>query len=66
MSAAIGDSINRVDGFLKTTGGARYAADYYAKDAAFGVPVVSTIAKGKVVKIDTVAAERQECETPSS
>ncbi len=56
MSTMIGDSINRVDGFLKTTGAALYAADYHADDLAYGVPVVSTIAKGKVASIDIDAA----------
>lgn len=58
MSAIIGDAINRVDGFLKTTGSARYAADYPVENLAYGVPIVSTIASGKVAGIDSTAAEK--------
>ena len=58
MSTAIGQPLNRVDGFLKTTGTAHYAADYPEKDVTYGIPILSTIANGKVKSIDTSAAEK--------
>jgi xanthine dehydrogenase YagR molybdenum-binding subunit len=55
----IGQSTNRVDGPLKVTGGARYA--YERQD--FGRPAVgymlgASIAKGRLLQLDTAAAER--------
>src|SRR5438128_594008 len=55
---AVGTPMSRVDGRLKVTGGARYAAEFKVKDVAYGVLVLSTVAKGQVKKIDTVAAEK--------
>src|SRR3954449_2189484 len=54
---AVGTPISRVDGRLKVTGGAHYAAEFQVKDAAYGALVLSTVAKGRVTKIDTAAAE---------
>jgi len=54
----IGKPINRVDGLLKVTGAARYAAEAQVKNVAHGVLVLSTIAKGRVTSIDTAAAEK--------
>src|SRR5258708_4325262 len=58
MTSVIGQPIDRVDGRLKITGGAKYAADYTVDQIAHGVPVQSSIARGRVVTIDTSAAER--------
>src|SRR3954466_11479573 len=55
---AVGTPMSRVDGRLKVTGGARYAAEFQVKDVAYGVLVLSTVAKGQVTKIDTAAAEK--------
>src|SRR5919106_157561 len=55
---AVGTPMSRVDGRLKVTGGARYAAEFQVKDVAYGVLVLSTVAKGRVTKIDTAAAEK--------
>ena len=55
---AIGQSISRVDGRLKVTGGARYTADIPVVGAAHAAIVHSTIANGRTVSIDTAAAER--------
>src|SRR5437764_10828130 len=55
---AVGTPMSRVDGRLKVTGGARYAAEFQVKDVAYGVLVLSTVAKGQVKKIDTAAAEK--------
>jgi xanthine dehydrogenase YagR molybdenum-binding subunit len=53
---SVGTAIDRVDGRLKVTGAAKYATDFTAKDTAHAVLVSSTIAKGKIKKIDTDAA----------
>jgi xanthine dehydrogenase YagR molybdenum-binding subunit len=58
MTAIIGQPIARVDGQLKVTGTAKYAADYDVENVAYGVPVQSRIARGRVLRIDTSAAEK--------
>ena len=50
---AIGAPRNRVDGPLEVTGAARYAADWPADGLAYGYIVQSTIANGRVTKIDS-------------
>jgi len=57
-AAIIGASVPRIDGSLKTTGGAQYTADVHFANLAHAVPVQSTIASGKIRKLDTSAAER--------
>jgi xanthine dehydrogenase YagR molybdenum-binding subunit len=47
-----------VDGPLKVTGKAQYASDFHFPGLLYGVPVEATIANGKVVKLDTAAAEK--------
>ena len=54
----IGQPQNRVDGPAKVTGAAKYAAEYPARDLAYGVVVSSTIARGRIARIDTKAAEQ--------
>jgi len=54
----IGKPLDRVDGRLKVTGAARYAADAQPANVAYGVLVTSTIARGKVESIDMSAAEK--------
>lgn len=54
----IGKPVSRVDGRLKVTGGARYAAEFKTPDVAHGVLVMSTIASGRIKSIDTKATER--------
>ena len=53
----IGKPVSRVDGRLKVTGGARYAAEFKTDDVSHGVLVMSTIANGRIKSIDTEAAE---------
>jgi len=55
---SIGAPLNRVDGRLKVTGGARYAAEYAIANVAHAVIVTSTIAKGRVLSMDIGAAEK--------
>ncbi|MCA9210419.1 MAG: hypothetical protein KDA55_18805 [Planctomycetales bacterium] len=47
LKQAIGRPMSRVDGRLKVTGGARYAAEFQVNNVAYGVLVLSTIAKGR-------------------
>ncbi|HTE46988.1 MAG TPA: xanthine dehydrogenase family protein molybdopterin-binding subunit [Gemmatimonadaceae bacterium] len=54
----LGDPIDRVDGRLKVTGAARYAAEYPLPNLAHAVLVTSTIAKGRVLQVDATRAER--------
>src|ERR1700753_3830075 len=59
MAEIIGAALDRVDGRLKVTGGAHYAAgamDF--PNMAEGVLVQSTIGAGRIVAIDTSAAEK--------
>lgn len=57
-NSIIGAPITRVDGPLKVTGGARYAADHAMENIAFGVPVASTVGNATIANIDTSAASR--------
>src|ERR1700684_183084 len=57
-TSVIGEPITRIDGKLKVTGGARYAADYPIEKLAYGVAVPSTIANGKIARIDSAKAEK--------
>ena len=52
----IGKPRSRVDGRLKVTGQARYAAEYDAPDLLHGYVVPSTIAAGRILSIDLDAA----------
>ena len=56
-SAIIGSSIPRIDGPLKTTGTAKYAADHNLPNLVYAVPVCATIASGKIASMDVRAAE---------
>jgi xanthine dehydrogenase YagR molybdenum-binding subunit len=58
MNESVGKPIDRVDGRLKVTGAATYAAEFPVKDLAYGVSVLSTITKGRVKNIDTRQAEK--------
>ncbi len=53
---AIGKAVERVDGRLKVTGGARYAAEFKVAGITYGVLVMSTIGNGRIRSIDTGAA----------
>jgi len=58
MSETIGKPVDRVDGRLKVTGGAIYAAEFPLKNVAYGVCVSSTITKGRIKNIDIAAATK--------
>ena len=55
---AVGKPLDRVDGRLKVTGRARYAAEWPIENVAYGALVLSTIASGRIKAIDVRAAER--------
>lgn len=57
---SIGEAVSRVDGFMKVTGKANYAMDFPVKNAAYGYLFKSEIASGKIIDIDTSAAEKSE------
>jgi xanthine dehydrogenase YagR molybdenum-binding subunit len=52
----IGKPVSRIDGPAKVTGGAKYAAEFGARDLAYGFVVSSPIAKGRISSIDRSAA----------
>jgi xanthine dehydrogenase YagR molybdenum-binding subunit len=54
----IGEAVSRIDGLLKVTGTANYAMDFPVPNAAYGFLVKSEIASGKILDIDTGAAEK--------
>jgi xanthine dehydrogenase YagR molybdenum-binding subunit len=54
----IGQPHRRVDGRLKVTGQARYAAEHAVAGCAHGVLVTSTIAAGRLTHLDTQAASQ--------
>jgi xanthine dehydrogenase YagR molybdenum-binding subunit len=52
MTTYIGSAISRVDGHAKVTGAAKYAGEFNTAGLAHASIVASTIAKGRVVRID--------------
>jgi xanthine dehydrogenase YagR molybdenum-binding subunit len=56
VEGRIGTPTSRVDGRLKVTGQARYAAEFAADDLLYGVVVSGAIARGAISAIDTAAA----------
>jgi xanthine dehydrogenase YagR molybdenum-binding subunit len=54
----IGVPVNRVDGYAKVTGDAKYAADHHVRGLCYGVVVSSSIAKGRILHIHTDAASQ--------
>jgi xanthine dehydrogenase YagR molybdenum-binding subunit len=53
----VGQPIDRVDGRLKVTGGARYAYEMQQENVLYGFVVEAPIGKGTIGSIDTRAAE---------
>ncbi|MGB6296064.1 MAG: xanthine dehydrogenase family protein molybdopterin-binding subunit [Rivularia sp. (in: cyanobacteria)] len=58
MTNSIGKPLNRIDGRLKVTGKALYAAEYPLQNMAHAVVIESKIAKGSIRNIDSSAAEK--------
>src|ERR671918_42796 len=57
-TSPVGRDTPRVDGPSKVTGKARYTSDFHFPGMLYAVPVEATIANGRVVKLDTAAAEK--------
>lgn len=57
-TALIGQPVSRVDGRLKVTGGATYAAEFDVPNLAHAAVVRSTVANGRIMSIGTAEAER--------
>jgi xanthine dehydrogenase YagR molybdenum-binding subunit len=58
MTSYIGTATSRVDGVAKVTGAAKYAAEFNMPGLLYGSIVTSTIAKGRITRIDRSAALR--------
>ena len=58
VSSIIGTAVPRIDGPLKTSGSAQYAADFHFPGLVHAMPVQSTIASGSIQRLDTSLAEK--------
>ncbi len=56
----VGKPLSRVDGQVKVRGEARFTAEFKVADVTYAALAYSTIAKGKMVKLDTSGAEAVE------
>ena len=56
----IGTSTSRIDGHAKVTGAAKYTSEHNVEGLAYAAVVTSTIAKGRIARIDTSEALRVE------
>ncbi|MCW5623850.1 MAG: xanthine dehydrogenase family protein molybdopterin-binding subunit [Burkholderiales bacterium] len=54
----LGTPLDRVDGVLKVTGAARYAADHRLPDMLYGVMVAAAIGAGRIRAMDVAAVKR--------
>src|ERR671919_212155 len=57
-TSPIGRPTPRVDGPVKVSGRAQYTSDFHFPGQLYAVPVEATIANGRVLKLDTAAAEK--------
>ena len=55
-TVAIGDPIPRVDGRTKVTGTAKYAGDFKAPAITYCSLIMSTIPRGRIVRMNTAKA----------
>ena len=55
---SVGAPMDRVDGRLKVTGGARYSAEMPIANVVHAVMITSTIAHGRIARMDASAAEK--------
>ena len=55
--SSVGQPLTRRDGFLKVTGGARYAADNHPNGLLHAAMAVASVASGKVAHLDVAAAK---------
>ena len=54
----VGRDTPRVDGPVKVSGLAQYTSDFHFPGMLYAVPVEATIAHGRLLKLDTAAAEK--------
>jgi xanthine dehydrogenase YagR molybdenum-binding subunit len=57
-ASIIGTATSRIDGPLKTTGSAEYAADFHFEHMAHAMPVIASIASGRITRLDAADAEK--------
>src|SRR6266566_6917661 len=57
-TSPIGRDTPRIDGPRKVTGLAKYTSDFVFPGTLYAVPVEATIANGKLLTLDTLAAEK--------
>jgi len=60
QSKYVGQPISRVDGQLKVTGEAKFSAEYHLDNICYAALAYSSIAKGKIKKINLEAAHQAE------
>ena len=53
---SVGKPIDRVDGHVKTSGQAQFAAEFPYPDIAYAVMTHATVSRGRITSIDTTAA----------
>ena len=58
LPSIIGAAVSRIDGPLKVSGNAMYTADFHFPGMVYAVPVCSTVAKGKITRLDASDAEK--------
>ena len=58
MLPLIGEGVDRADGRLKVTGGAKYAAEFPLPNLCHAVLVAAGVGLGRVADVDVAAAER--------
>jgi xanthine dehydrogenase YagR molybdenum-binding subunit len=58
LPSIIGAAAPRIDGPLKVSGNAMYTADFHFPGMVYAVPVGSTVAKGRITRLDTSDAEK--------
>jgi len=52
LPSIIGAAVPRIDGPLKVSGNAMYTADFHFPGMVYAIPVCSTVAKGKITRLD--------------
>ncbi|HEX6716735.1 MAG TPA: xanthine dehydrogenase family protein molybdopterin-binding subunit [Pyrinomonadaceae bacterium] len=57
-TSPVGRDTPRIDGPRKVSGLAQYTSDFHFPNMLYGVPVEATIANGRLLKLDTNAAEK--------
>ena len=58
LPSIIGAAVPRIDGPLKVSGNAMYTADFHFPGMVYAVPVCSTVAKGRITRLDASDAEK--------